>query len=394
MSQYRQIESSSKNANGGYYHKGDFYPYEKKLQVVEAYLKKWEQQFPEKPTYTSIATAERVSINTVRRYMKEYFEHGKITDPYSNRVARAGLGREGYQFRTELGLEAEIHLLALRTDDPTRTLYNYVDELREEFGINVSTTYLSTWWKNRFLFEGTLRQTSMIPKDKFSPENWLRYYEFRMHINYIKDHTLFNFCDEKHLVNHNGKKLKVRKDPLTGDVPGVTVDSTFRDSHTIICTISANYRKGQHVYYTVTDEKNTAKKFMEYVENMVKDKFLIHNEVLILDNARIHTGKEAKNLEKYLWETVVDEKPLHIFVLFLPPRAPELNPIEIIFHILVLRLKSYHYRNAGGVNATVIKRAEQVLENISYETILRTCQHCGYLHEEVSSDSENNSDNN
>ena len=83
----------------------------------------------------------------------------------------------------------------------------------------------------------------MIPKDKFSPENWLKYYEFWMYIDYLKDYTLFNFCDKKHLVNHNGKKLKVQVDLLTGSVSGVCADSFFCDSHTITCTISANYHK-------------------------------------------------------------------------------------------------------------------------------------------------------
>ena len=386
MSEHRQLAFAKKNANGGFYHQGDFYAYERRLQIVETYLLKWEETFPEKPTYTDVAKAERVSINTVRRYMKEYFESGKIKDPQTDSVVRSGLKREGYLFRTELCVDAEKYLLALRTDDPTRPLSNYVDELRDEFDINVSTSYLSSWWKHRFMFEGGLRKSSMIPKDKFSPENWLRYYEFRMYINYLKDHTIFNFCDEKHLVNHNGKKLKVRVDPLTGDVPGVTVDSTFRDSHTIICTISANYRKDKHVYFTVNDEKNTAKHFMEYVKNMVADGFLIHNEVFILDNAAIHTGKESKDLEKYLWDTIVDGKPLHILVLFLPPRAPELNPIELLFHVLVLRLKGFHYRNVVGVKDTVIEKAGRVLEGISYETILRTYQHCGYLRDDVISD--------
>ena len=89
--------------------------------------------------------AEHVSVNTVCHYIKEYFEEGKIKDPYSNKVARAGLGREGYQFCTELGLDAEVHLLALRAKNPMRTLYNYANKLRTEFGINVSIHYLSSW---------------------------------------------------------------------------------------------------------------------------------------------------------------------------------------------------------------------------------------------------------
>ena len=87
------------------------------------------------------------------------------------------------------------------------------------------------------------------------------------------------------------------------------------------------------MYYMLNDEKNTAKHFMEYVESIVQDGFLLYNKVLILDNAKIHTGGKAKNLEKFLQDTVIDRNPLHIFVIFLPLYMPELNPIEIIFHI-------------------------------------------------------------
>ena len=43
---------------------------------------------------------------------------------------------------------------------------------------------------------------------------------------------------------------------------------------------------------------------------------------MVLDNAAIHTGKENTVVEDYLWDTY------GIFLLFLPARAPEWNPME------------------------------------------------------------------
>ena len=157
-----------------------------------------------------------------------------------------------------------------------------------------------------------------------------------------------------------------------------------------MCTILANYCKTQHVYYKVNSDKNALGHFMNYVKEIVEQKFLIHDEVFILDNAAIHVGKESKELVDYLWNTKVNGKPLNILVLFLPTRAPELNPIELIFNILVIRLKSYHYRNNTGVRESVIARAGQIMDSIPYETILRTCQHCRYLQNDVSNDDNNN----
>ena len=64
----------------------------------------------------------------------------------------------------------------------------------------------------------------------------------------------------------------------------------------------------------------------------------MHNDVIIKDNARVHTGGAAADLEDWLWDHEVDGRPLRILVLYLPTRSPELNPIELCFHILSLRL--------------------------------------------------------
>ena len=48
-------------------------------------------------------------------------------------------------------------------------------------------------------------------------------------------------------------------------------------------------------------------------------------------NARIHTGGDATVVKDLLWDTVVEGRPLNAYVLLLPTRSPELNPIELVF---------------------------------------------------------------
>jgi hypothetical protein len=98
-----------------------------------------------------------------------------------------------------------------------------------------------------------------------------------------------------------------------------------------------------------------------------------------MDNAAVHTGGEAQDLEEWFWEKLVDGRPLHVLVIYLPMRSPELNPIELIFHIFLHRIQSYRIRrNDGPVDRAVIRYGSMVMNEISYETILNCYKHCGY----------------
>ena len=76
----------------------------------------------------------------------------------------------------------------------------------------------------------------------------------------------------------------------------------------------------------------------------------------------------------------MDGAPLRVLVLYLPPRAPELNPIELIFNVLVQRMRSFKYRQAGPLSDDLVKGVARVFNDIGddHELILRCCRHCGY----------------
>ena len=97
-----------------------------------------------------------------------------------------------------------------------------------------------------------------------------------------------------------------------------------------------------------------------------------------MDNAAIHTSQEAEIVEELLWETVVDGEALNVIVIYLPTRSPELNPIELIFHILSQRIKSFRYKT-GVLDNAVKVRAAEVLDNVSYKDIFKTFRKCGYF---------------
>ena len=97
-----------------------------------------------------------------------------------------------------------------------------------------------------------------------------------------------------------------------------------------------------------------------------------------MDNAAIHTGGVAEIVPDILWSTVIDGRPLHVLVLYLPTRSPELNPIELIFHILARRIRSFKYRCAGPIDSAVLKKSTEVMDEMTYGLILRCYIHCGY----------------
>jgi hypothetical protein len=65
-------------------------------------------------------------------------------------------------------------------------------------------------------------------------------------------------------------------------------------------------------------------------------------------------------------------------VVYLPARAPELNPIKLVFHILARLIRSFGYRMAGPCDAAVVFQTARVLNDVTLETILKCSIHCGY----------------
>ena len=99
-----------------------------------------------------------------------------------------------------------------------------------------------------------------------------------------------------------------------------------------------------------------------------------------MDNARIHTAGEASCVEFHLWNTVIDGRPLHVKVVYLPTRCPELNPIEFMFHLLSNQIRLFRYRIAGAIDSQIVALIGKIFDEIKYETIVKTYLHCGYLH--------------
>ena len=119
--------------------------------------------------------------------------------------------------------------------------------------------------------------------------------------------------------------------------------------------------------------QGTSAMFKEFVIQMLRNDFLSAGDVLILDNAKIHSTNECLFLAETLWTV------RRVAVLPLPAYRPELNPIEMVFNYFGHILK---YTNARRINSssdnTFLQLCSITLESISKNEILKMYSKCGY----------------
>jgi transposase len=371
------------NKNGGLYRPGKTYDIEKKVFVGMTYMQMLEEDLPagEGPTAAALARRTKVSWDYASKIVTEIEIRGTIIPPDMSRKDKHI--KRGVGSLLQLTVVEEWFLLALRAEKPNRPNNDYIIRLYEHHGKLVSSTFISRWFKYRFHFNGCFKKPNLIPLDKFKIENLSAYVEFRQKINGLKDKSRYHFIDEKHLVNKDIYAKKVRADPLTGRTDSVPVSGDFRDAYNLLAIISSDPNKEHLIEYSIGPENGTSASFMAFIEYLLAIKWFRHNDILVLDNAAVHIGGHSDILEDLLWELEVDGRPLNCLLVHLPTRSPELNPIELVFNILVQRLNSSKYMTVLPSSTTVVKQTALILDGIPNDMVLRCCSHCGYLQGEI-----------
>ena len=159
---------------------------------------------------------------------------------------------------------------------------------------------------------------------------------------------------------------------MTGKIEPILVDPDWRNTYTIIgfCGIAPDTKAFSYVLRNGT---NNAANFSETVIRMVASGFLRRGDVLVLDNAAIHHYRESTNLGNYLWNE-------HgILLTFLPTRAPELNPIELMWHILVQRLKNVELIGHVQLPHQAATAAAIIMNGFTHLDVHSCYRNSGYL---------------
>jgi hypothetical protein len=225
------------NDAGALYQPGRMYQLPRKTEVAEVYLRLCKELAH--PSVMETAKLSKVSWAYANLVVTELKAIGMTVDPELLQRKKLNVLGPGQTLTTV----HEMFILALRTVDPARLVYSYVQELITHFGKSVSYQCISDWFRKRWDFDGNLKKANLVLLDKWKLENKVRYYEFVQKLRIFKDHSRFNFLDEKHVWNRDVYAKKVQKDPLTGKLPCIHVSGDFRKSYNIMAIISSNLQK-------------------------------------------------------------------------------------------------------------------------------------------------------
>jgi hypothetical protein len=187
---------------------------------------------------------------------------------------------------------------------------------------DILASMILVWFRERYNYAGTYKVPNLVPMDKWRLRNAKRVMAYRAIMDMFPDHSKWNFLDEKHVVNNDLLPKKIRADPLTGYVDAIKVSGNFRESHNMFTIVSGSPLKVVSIAYHITKEKGTTTQFVAFINMLIFTGYFEHQEILVMDNARIHMAGEAKCVEYYLWNTGIDVRPLHVKIVFCPSGAP------------------------------------------------------------------------
>ena len=118
--------------------------------------------------------------------------------------------------------------------------------------------------------------------------------------------------------------------------------------------------------------------FVAFANHLICSGWLRHDEVLAMDSAAIHAGGVAADIvEDLLWNAVVEGQALSALTALLPTRSPELNPAELVFHILARWIQSLKCQAAGPSADSALHQANRALRDMHCALTLCCFVHCG-----------------
>ena len=346
------------------------------LEIVDA---KVEAQMHDRENIniSELARKCKVERKTIRKIEKELNDHGRVLSPRdisANKTVQRGAGS-----RSLSELDVFI-LLQLYHHDPSTTCKNYVKALFLVTGTIVHPTTICRFFREGFAISGRMCKTNLIPYDKFQPDNYEKALEYMMFISVLKPERI-KFGDEKHLEGADLFCRKVRRNVITGEVPAIKTHPDFRLRYTIVgfCGIDPSVTP---VRYGFTVNTNNAENFAHQIILAIFTGWLKIGDILVLDNATIHYGGDNSDLCDWLWFNY------RIFVLFLPARTPEWNPIELVWNILVQRLEHFCLslanelacvaQMAGETNHSLVVASRTILDNVTHEEVRGCYRKSGY----------------
>eukprot|EP00985_Skeletonema_marinoi_P031247 scaffold37243_cov116-Skeletonema_marinoi.AAC.1 len=361
-------EGHSINAHNRVYKNGAALSHAEKITIGIEYQKAKAEANGGEPNIVALSRACKVSESTARKIRDEIRDNGRVLSPEEIRNGNKAIVGPGSRALSAVD-EAVLYVLYLI--DPSRSLSSYRMYLYHLTGTIIDASTIGKWFNHAFPIKGSMRKSCLIPYDKLKPRNILRA------IDYIKtiammDRSRIKFGDEKHLKGAELYCRKTRRNILTGEVPPILTTPDFRNTYSIIGFCGIDVRTTP-VRYGIMEGINDAQSFAMQVQLGVLTGYFQPGDVIVLDRAAIHTGGGNETLEDWLWDN------FRIFVLLLPARTPEWNPIELVWNILVQRLRTFslHLARQFGRHSLVVA-SQTILNSITHTEVDGCYRKCGY----------------
>jgi len=347
---------------------GSAYDLRKKLEIEHAI----NQYPPGALNKREVARKCNVSATTVSKVEKEIVAHGGARDPKEIRKQKAGpVGL----CSKELDECDAFVLFRLYLEEPSRSLESYVMWLELYTGTHVSTSTVSRFFNHCFPHKGGLCRPNLVPLDKFRPANIQKAFEYLEIISKFAPHRI-KFCDEKHLKGKEVFNRKNRRNVLTGEVPFMPTSSDMTNTYTMFGVCGINPATPA-AWCSIHDGINDAEQIGIELENAIQAGAVVAGDILVFDNARVHTGGENTVLEEHLW------KNHGVYAVFLPARAPEWNPIEQVWKHLVQRLRAIPLEPLRRIPHATARAAVGIIGEVTHNMVRKFFQHSGVLPRDI-----------
>ena len=353
--------------SGACFEKGKTYPTQLYMDWIDWYLQ-YVRENDCSPSERQVSRQFDISRKTAKKVCE--FASNK-----TNYLHNIPFYAKGYGSRL-LSEDEQIFLIYIYKNFPSSTLSQYCYLLNEYSGKKVHESTICRWLKYSFRYKSSIRKTSIYHKNKFTNYNIVRLINYLNFIKQVSPYRLV-FTDEKPLrgieIFAGGRN---RRCPLTGVTPHIATTVKIKNNFNLTAAIKVRNVEGEQVFYQVGTYSGNAIMFRSFVLNMIRSHFLVPGDILVCDNARIHTGSDCTYLRDDMWECC------GIILLLLPTYHPELNPIELIFNILIQRIRHNGSRYLDYVRRqdnVILKQCCDVLDNLTRHDITSVYRKCGYL---------------
>ena len=363
LSSGREISS-----NGRLYLNGSWYSLDLKLEVAITYQQRAIHALLGRPNLSEIARHHRVDFGFVKKIEEELWLYNRVLSPEE---IRANADRPVGPGSIALCQYDFFIIMRLYWKDPSRGVKSYRDHLHLFTGKRVSEDTIRRVFEDGFLYKGTRIKPNLIPLDKFKPANVVSAYNFLTTVFTLTPEKII-FVDEKSFKAQEVVSKYVRRDPTTGIVPSMLVDSDFRNTVAALGFLSINRRKYHPLWYRIHTGSNNMEEFRDACLAAFEDGFFEEYDVVVADGASIHN-----DVEDMFWQVG------KVLFIFLPTRTPEWNPIELIWQLSVVRLAKLPLdaikrlrEEEGGGKKVVIKAIQNEFDAITFDDAEKAYASC------------------